>query len=50
MTVATGIISGVSIAHQHASVEQIEAACTRDERETVEALRLWQAATLGNAD
>ena len=38
MTVATGIISGVSIAHQHASVEQIEAACARDERETVEAL------------
>ncbi|WP_049997387.1 glutamyl-tRNA reductase [Halococcus sediminicola] len=38
MTVATGIISGVSIAHQHASVEQIEAACACDERETVEAL------------
>jgi glutamyl-tRNA reductase len=38
MTVATGIISGVSIAYQRASVEQIEAACAGDERETVEAL------------
>ncbi|WP_435077368.1 glutamyl-tRNA reductase [Halococcus sp. AFM35] len=38
MTVATGVISGVSIAHQRASVEQIEAACNRDERATVEAL------------
>jgi glutamyl-tRNA reductase len=38
MTVATGIISGVSIAHQRASVEQIEAACAGDEGETVEAL------------
>jgi glutamyl-tRNA reductase len=38
VTVATGVISGVSIAHQRASVEQIEAACTHDERETVETL------------
>ncbi len=38
MTVATGVISGVSIAHQRASVEQIEAACNRDERATVESL------------
>ncbi|EMA40368.1 glutamyl-tRNA reductase [Halococcus morrhuae DSM 1307] len=38
MTVATGIISGVSIAHQRASVEQIETACARDERDLVEAL------------
>jgi glutamyl-tRNA reductase len=38
MTVATGVISGVSVAHQRASVEQIEAACVHDERAAVEAL------------
>jgi glutamyl-tRNA reductase len=38
MTDATGVISGVSIAHQRASVEQIEAACVHDDRAAVEAL------------
>lgn len=38
MTVATGVIAGVSVAHDRASVEQIEAAGDRDERATVEAL------------
>ena len=38
MTVATGVISGVSLAHGEASVEQIEAACVADERTAVEAL------------
>ncbi len=38
MTVATGVISGVSVAHRRASVEQIEAACVNDERAAVEAL------------
>ena len=38
MTVATGVVSGVSVAHQRASVEQIEAACVHDERAAIEAL------------
>ncbi|HET7325237.1 MAG TPA: glutamyl-tRNA reductase [Halococcus sp.] len=38
MTVATGVISGVSVAHQRASVEHIEAACVGNEQATVEAL------------
>ena len=38
MTVATGVISGVSLAHGTASVEQIEAACVADDHAAVEAL------------
>lgn len=38
MTVATGVVSGISIAHQRASVEQIESACVHDQRAAVEAL------------
>lgn len=38
MTGVTGVISGVSISHKRASVEQIERACTSSEEEAVELL------------
>ena len=38
MTTATGVVSGVSVSHRHASVETIEAVGVRDERAAVEAL------------
>ncbi|QLD90653.1 glutamyl-tRNA reductase [Natronomonas salina] len=38
MTKGTGIIAGVSVSHSHASVEQIEAACTDSQRAAVERL------------
>ena len=38
MTTATGVVSGVSVSHRHASVGTIEAVGVRDERAAVEAL------------
>ena len=38
MTVATGVVSGVSVSHRQASVERIETASVRDERAAIEAL------------
>jgi glutamyl-tRNA reductase len=38
LTVGTGIVTGVSVSHADATVEEIEAACADSEREAVEAL------------